>query len=339
MNRQITHRLAHRLTILLAPLLSTLLLVACTGTTEPQSTTRLGVVNAGGAELRTVTPGLTGSDLTRPVNGAVDLEVLPGGSRLMVAFRDHIELRDASFGGAVTLSAPVGVTPCYVRLRASSARDRFAALSDCGSGAAEVLVVYRSDGSLAFFATLPPPTPSSSDLSRFALTADQAVWLTRPATGGGSELLRTDENGVKVLTNPPLSATIYDLATRGNLLYAATDSGVRQVNLADATLSQTVAIPALANRLYGSDRLLGAWLSGAGSQALTIWDGTKIGVAAYPSDLRDLTFAPDGNAYALTGNGLSGLDTVLGLNQGNWQPTDVATGLNDARAVTWLTAP
>lgn len=336
------NRLSRRPTaLLLAALLPPLLLVACTGTTEPQSSTRLGLINAGGAELRTVTPGLTGSDLTVPVNSAVGVEVLPGGSQLLVAFRDHIELRDASLGSAVTLTAPVGVTPCYVRLRASPARDRFAALSDCGSGAAEQLVVYRSDASLAFFATLPPPTPSSSDLSRFAVTADQAVWLARPATGGGSELIRTDANGVQVVTNPPLSANVYDLAMRGNFLYAATDSGVRQINLVDATLSQTIAIPALANRLYGSDRLLGAWLSGAGSQAqaLTIWDGTRSGVAAYPSDLRDLTFAPDGNAYALTGTTLSGLDTVLGLNQGNWQPTDVATGLNDARAVTWLTAP
>ena len=324
---------------LAAALLAPLLLVACTGTTEPQSTTRLGLVNGGGSELRTVTPGLTSGDVTRPVNSAVDVEVLPGGSQLMVAFRDRIEQQNASLGGASTLNTPAGVKPCYVRLRASSARDRFAALSDCGSGAAEQLVVYRSDGSLAFFATLPPPTPSSSDLSRFAVTADQAVWLARPATGGGSELIRTDENGVKVVTNPPLSATVYDLAMRGNVLYAATDSGVRQVNLADATLSQTVALPALANRLYGSDRLLGAWLSGAGSQSLTIWDGTNSGVAALPSDLRDLTFAPDGNAYALTGSTLTGLDTVLGLSQGTWRPTDVATGLNDARAVTWLTAP
>ena len=330
------HRLPGRS---LAALLPALLLAACTGTTEPQATARLGLVNAGGAELRTVTPGLTSSDVSQPVNGAVDMEVLPGGSQLMVAFRDHIELRNASLGSASTLSTPVGVTPCYVRLRASSARDRFAALSDCGSGAAEQLVVYRSDGSLAFFATLPPPTPSSSDLSRFAVTADQAVWLARPATGGGSELIRTDATGVKVVTNPPLSAVVYDLAMLGSVLYAATDSGVRQVNLADATLSQSVALPGAANRLYGSDRLLGAWLSGAGSQALTIWDGTRSGAAAFPNDLRDLTFAPDGNAYALTGSTLTRLDTVLGLNQGNWQATDVATGLNDARAVTWLTAP
>jgi hypothetical protein len=345
MNRHVTRRSARRPTALLAPqlllaaLLAPLLLVACTGTTEPQSGTRLGLVNAGGAELRTVTPGLPSGDVTLPVNTAVDVEVLPGGSQLMVAFRDHIELRDASLGSAVTLAAPAGVTPCYVRLRASAARDRFAALSDCGSGAAEQLVVYRSDASLAFFATLPPPTPSSSDLSRFAVTSDQAVWLARPATGGGSDLIRADQNGVQVLTNPPLSAAVYDLATRGTLLYAATDSGVRQINLADASLSQTVAIPALANRLYGSDRLLGAWLSGAGSQALTIWDGVRSGVAAYPSDLRDLTFAPDGNAYALTGTTLTSLDTVLGLTQGTWRPTEVANGLNDARALTWLTAP
>jgi len=329
------HLLSRTLPLLLAPLL----LAACTGTTEPQSTSRLGVINAGGAELRTVTPGDPGSDTAQAAAGAVDLEVLPGGTQMIVAFSDHIELRDASLGTVTVFDTPTGVKPCYVRLRASPARDRVAALSDCGSGAAQQLVVYRSDASLAFVATLPPPSPSSSDLSRFAVTAAQAVWLARPATGGGSELVRADANGIGVVTTTPLNTNIYDLAMRGNNLYAATDSGIRQVNLADATLSQTVAIPVLANRLYGSDRLLGAWLQGSGSQGLTIWDGTRSGVAAYPNDLRDLTFAPDGNAYLLTGNALTGLDTVFGLSQGTWQPTDVATGLNDARAVTWLTAP
>ncbi|WP_424950631.1 hypothetical protein [Deinococcus sp.] len=345
MNRPSTnHPARHRLApLLLAPLL----LTACTGTTEPQLSARLGLVNLGGAELRTVTPGGVASDTVQAASRAADLEVLPGGSQVMVAFRDHIELRDASLGSASTLAAPAGLTPCYVRLRASPARDRIAALSDCGSGAAEQLVVYRSDATLAFIATLPPPTPSSSDLSRFTVTTNQAVWLARPATGGGSELIRADENGVQVVTNPPLSATVYDLAMRGGAMYAATDNGVRQVNFTEGTtttsataaLSQATVMSTLANRLYGSDRLLGAWLSGAGSQGLTVWDGTRTGVAAYPSDLRDLTFAPDGNAYALTGTALTRLDTVLGLNQGNWQPTDVASNLNDARAVTWLTAP
>ena len=318
-------------------LLAPLLLVACTGTTEPQPSARLGVVNAGGAELRVVTPGA--ADLPLAVGGAVDLEVLPGGSRLLIAFADHIELRDASLGGLVTLPTPAGVTPCYVRLRASPARDRVAALSDCGQGAAQQLVVYRSDGSLAFVATLPPPSPTRSDLSRFTVTGGQAVWLARPATGGGSELIRADENGVQVVTNPPLNANVSDLAMRGGSLYAATDSGVREVSLQDGSLSQTVALATVANRLYGSDRLLGAWLSGAGSQALIIWDGTRSGAAFFTSDLRDLSFAPDGNAYALTSSTLTRLDTVTGLNQSGWQSSEVGSGLNDARAVTWLIGP
>ena len=318
-------------------LLAPLLLAACTGTTEPQPSARLGLINAGGAELRVVTPGEAA--LVQPVSGAVDLEVLPGGSRLLIAFKDRAELRDASLGSVTALPTPAGVTPCYVRLRASPARDRIAALSDCGQGAAQQLVVYRSDGSLAFVATLPPPSPTSSDLSRFAVTTGQAVWLARPATGGGSELIRADENGVQVVTNPPLNANVSDLAMRGSSLYAATDSGVREVSLSDGSLSQNVALNTGANRLYGSDRLLGAWLSGAGSQALTIWDGTRSGAASYPSDLRDLSFAPDGHAYALTGSTLTRLDTVTGLNQNGWQSSEVASGLNDARAVTWLTGP
>ncbi len=324
---------------LLPTLLAPLLLVACTGTSEPQSTSRLALINAGGSQLRSVTPSAPGTDAVQAVSGATDLEVLPGGSKVMVAFRDHIELRDAALASATTLAAPAGVTPCYVRLRASAARDRIAALSDCGSGAAEQLVVYRSDGSLAFSATVPPPSPTSSDLSRFALTSDQAVWLARPAIGGGSELFRADQNGIRVVTVPPLSTTVYDLATRGDVLYAATDGGVREVLRDSGTLSAQTALAVRADRLYGGDRLLGAWLSNTGPQPLTIWDGATSGVAAYLTDARDLTFAPDGNAYALTGTALTQLDTVLGLRQGSWRPTDVATGLNDAGAVTWLTVP
>ncbi|WP_188964670.1 hypothetical protein [Deinococcus aquiradiocola] len=324
-------RLRH-LPLLLAPLL----LAACTGTTEPQSTTSVALVNAGGTELRVVTPG-TATGPRVSTTGAVDAEVLPGGSQLVVAFTDHVELRDAALGSVRTLTAPTGITPCYVRLRASPARDRVAALSDCGSGAAQSLVMYRSDGSLAFVATLSPPSPSTPDLSRFAVTTDQAVWLARPATGGGSELLRADQDGVKIVTNPPLSATVYDLAMRGSSLYAATNTGVRQVSLTDGSLSQSTVLNGVPTRLYGSDRLLAAWLSGTGNQALTVWNGTTSGVASYFTDLRDVTFAPDGNAYALTGTTLTQLDTVLGLSQGTWKATDVATGLNDARAATWLT--
>ena len=80
---------------LLPTLLPPLLLVACTGTAEPESTSRLGLINAGGSQLRTVTPSAPGTDAAQTVSGAADLEVLPGGSKVVVAFRDHIELRDA----------------------------------------------------------------------------------------------------------------------------------------------------------------------------------------------------------------------------------------------------
>ena len=327
----------------LAALLSAALLTACTGTNEPQVTSKVAFINAGGAELRTLTPpdASTGTPaapgVTQAVTAAADLEVLPGGSRLIVAFPDRLEVRDAALNTVTTLSAPSGVTACYVRLAASPARDLVAALSDCGNGAAEQLVVYRSDSSLAFVATLPPPTPSSSDLARFTVTTTGAVWLARPATGGGSELLRADSSGITVVTVPPLPATISDLAMRGSSLYAATDSGVRLVNQTDGTLAQTPILSGVYTRLYGGDRLLAAWLSGAGAQPLTIWDGgTKSGSPAYVSDLRDVTFAPDGNVYYLTASTLTGADTVLGLSQNNWKPNAILTNLTDARALTWL---
>jgi hypothetical protein len=330
-----------KLKLSLPLLLAPLLLTACTGTTEPQTSARVALINGGGTQLRTVTPGAAAGDVTQPVSGAVGLEALPGGSQLTLAFRDHLELRDAALApvGAARLPLPAGFRACFVRLRASPARDRVAALSDCGSGAQQQLVVYRSDGSLAFTADVPPPSPSSSDLSRFAVTTGQAVWLTRPALGGGYELLRADENGIRVVTAQALSINVYDLAMLGSTLYAATDSGTRPVNLNDGTLGEPTGIKAQVNRVYGGDRVLGAWLSGVGSQPLNIWDGVTTGVAAYPSDLRDVTFTPDGNAFALSGTALTQFDVVLGLRQSLWQPTDVAGPLNDARAVTWLTAP
>ncbi|ULH14736.1 hypothetical protein MF271_12095 [Deinococcus sp. KNUC1210] len=326
-----------------AALLSLALLTACTGTNEPQVTSKVALINAGGSELRTLTPPDVGTGTpaangaTQAVTGAVDLEVLPGGSRMIVAFPDRLEVRDAALNVVSTLAAPSEVTKaCYVRLAASPARDLVAALSDCGNGAAEQLVVYRSDTSLAFVATLPPPTPTSSDLARFTVTTTGAVWLARPATGGGSELLRADSTGIKVVTVPPIAATVNDLAMRGTALYAATDSGVRLVNQTDGTLTQTPVLSGVYTRLYGSDRLLAAWLGSAGNQPLTIWDGTKTGSPALVTDLRDVTFAPDGNVYYLTGTALTGADTVLGLSQSTWRPTAVLTNLNDARALTWL---
>lgn len=335
----------HLLPLLLAPLLA-----ACTGTTESQTSARVALINAGGTQLRTITPvtpgttatpGPAAGDVTQAVTGAVGVQALPGGTQLLALFSDHAELRDATLAGVGVnpLPLPAGFRACFVRLRASPARDRLAALSDCGSGAQQQLVVYRSDGSLAFSADVPPPSPVSSDLSRFAVTTGQAVWLTRPAVGGGYELLRADENGIRVVTTQALNINVYDLAMLGSTLYAATDSGTRAVDLNTGALGQPTGVTTQVNRLYGGDRLLGAWLSGVSSQPLTVWDGVSSGVAAYPNDLRDLSFAPDGNAFALSGTALTRLDTVLGLRQGLWQPTDVAGPLNDARAVTWLTAP
>jgi hypothetical protein len=324
----------------LAPaLLAPLLLMACTGTTEPPVTFSLAVVNGGGSELRTVTPEDAASDTVLPVTGAVDVEVLPGGTQVVVAFKDRLELRDASLKLVSVLPAP-DFTPCYVRLRASPQRDRIAALSDCGAGAAQRLAVYRSDTTLAFTATIPAPTPQSSDQTRFAVTNNQTVWFARPALGGGTDLIKATFEGIKVVTPIPLTNTIYDLATLGTTLYAATDDGVRAVDLDKVVLlAQVPALKLQAKRLYGSDRLLGIWLSGEGSQALNIWDGSKVGTPAPFSTLIDLTFAPDRRGYALTGTGITQFDTDRGLSQGNWQSSNVTGGLNDARAAVFLTPP
>ena len=198
--------------------------------------------------------------------------------------------------------------------------------------------MYRADGTLLYSATLPPPTPLDSTQTRFAVLPSQAVWVARPATGGGTELLRADSSGIQLVTTPPLSAVVSDLAVRGGLLYAATDSGVRQVALQDGSLAQTPALSGAYTRLYGGGNLLAAWLGNAGAQPLTVWDGSRVGSPGLVSDLRGVAFAPDGNVYFLSSTALSVADTVFGLSQGSWKTAQVQGNLQDARALTWLTA-
>ena len=66
------------------------------------------------------------------VTGALDLAVLPGGSQLIVAFPDRLELRGAALATVRTLPLPAGFTPCFVRLSASAAGDTLAALATVG---------------------------------------------------------------------------------------------------------------------------------------------------------------------------------------------------------------
>ncbi|MFC4456332.1 hypothetical protein [Deinococcus sonorensis] len=318
--------------------LSLSLLSACTGTTEPTVSVGVALVNQNGNELRSVVgPGTSAA--AQPVTGALDLQVLASGKTVVVAYRDHLETRGLTLQNPVPLPGPgSGFTPCFVRLAISPARDRVAALSDCGNGAAEQLAVYRSDGLLDYTATLPPPTPTDSANTRFTITPDLNIWVARPAIGGGSELLRVSSAGITVVTNPPLSTAVHDLAVRGGTLYAATDQGVLAVNPTSGALAATPVISGVINRLYSDNTLLAAWLldSSASSQALTLWDGTRRGVPAYPADLRDVTFGPDGKAYLLSGNKVTSYDTVFGFQRGDWQPTDLITTLQGARALTWI---
>ncbi|WP_161881409.1 hypothetical protein [Deinococcus alpinitundrae] len=330
-------RLISLLTLGLLPAL----LSACTGTTEDAVTIRLAVLagTGGAATLSAVDVGKVDPQLSVSVPGALDLETLPGGVGLALLYGDHLEVRNPNLGAPSTWPNPAdpAFKPCYVKLEASVARDRLAALSDCGSGALQQVVVWRSDGSIAMSATLPAPTPSTPLQTRLAVQGD-VVWAVHPAVGGGSELIRVLRNtdGSSSLSTPVTLPTVNDLAFYRNVVYAATETGVQ-------TLSDTGTLTALpaaaqlgsaASRLYTNDRLLASWRSTA-SNPLLIWNGSTTGVPAYFNDLRDLTYAPDGTLYALSDATLSQYDSAYGLAGNGWRGTNLAN-FNNPRAVTWL---
>lgn len=329
---------------LLAACLLSALLSACTGTTDGAVVLRLAVLSGvgDGANLSAVDVGSPAS-LVTPVPNALDLESLSGGAALAVLYPDRLETRDASFGKPEARANPADPSfkPCYVNLEASALRDRLAALSDCGGGALQQVAVWRADGSLAFSATLPGPTPTTPLQTRLAVLGD-TLWAVHPAVGGGSELIRVIRNsdGSASVSTPVGTSTINDLTFYRGAAYTATDSGLR---LLDETGALT-AVPdaskppgGAAVRLYADDRLLGAWADGSFS-ALNVWNGAKTSSPASFSDLRDLSFAPDGTLYTLSGNVLTQYDSAFGLADSGWRGKDLSS-FNDPRAVTWLVPP
>ncbi|WP_293909311.1 hypothetical protein [Deinococcus sp.] len=329
---------------LLAACLLTALLSACTGTTEDAVVLRLAVLSGvgDGAVLSAVDVGSPAS-LVTPVPKALDLESLSGGTALAVLYPDKLETRDATFGKPETRANPAdpGFKPCYVNLEASALRDRLAALSDCGGGALQQVAVWRSDGSLAFSATLPGPTPTSPEQTHIAVLGD-TLWAVHPAVGGGSELIRVirSSDGSAGVSTPTLTPTINDLTFYRGTGYAATDSGLRTLSEAGVltAVPDTSKPPGGAlTRLYADDRLLGAWAGGSYS-ALNIWNGAKTSSPTSFSDLRDLVFAPDGTLYTLSGNVLSQYDSAFGLADSGWRGKDLSS-FTDPRAVTWLVPP
>ncbi|AZI43079.1 hypothetical protein EHF33_10265 [Deinococcus psychrotolerans] len=323
------------------PLLLPAVLSACTGTTEDAVTIRLAVLSGTGsaAALSTVDVGKTGVQQTASVPNAVDLATLPGGNKLALLYTDHLETRDANLANPVSQPNPTDAAfrPCYVKLEVSAALDRLAALSDCGNGALQQVVVWRSDGSVSFSATLPAPTPSTPRQTRLAVQGD-TVWAVHPAVGSGSELLRVSRNsdGSSSLASPVSVPTINDLAFFKGALYAAVSSGVQTLSSSGTltALPATTQLNTPASNLYSSDRLLGAWQSGS-SAPLLIWNGSKTGIPAYFSDLRDVTYAPDATLYSLDATTLTQFDSAYGLAGNGWRNTPLAT-FNNPRAVTWL---
>lgn len=356
--------------------LTALLLSACTGTVESQPPIRLAVLTDGGAAVRTVTTGRLGTapapaEQNVTVAGGVDLDTLPGGRRLALTLTAGIESRDVNLADPRPFAAPFeapGFTtpPCLRATVLNAQRDRLLTLGQCEAGGVPVgvqqLALYRTDGTLVWRAVAGGAfSPVGTDVPpvRVALVRENGVdigILSRPAIGGGSEVLRvaaTSTGSDRAEVSAPVPApAIRDLAPapNGTAVYAATDTGVQPLT------ASGVPDAAATLRAFGSDRVDRLWTSAdsgtggnliaawrdpgpGGSAPLLLWDGARTTAATVTtvSDLRDVTFAPDGNLYVLTRTTLTGYDTVLGLGQSaNWNPALLLGNLNDARAVTWL---
>lgn len=344
------------------------LLAACTGTDEGTVTLRLAVLTDGGATLRGVTTSTGGGGTPAPaepsvsVSGGVTLDTLPGGTRLALTRAGGIESRDVNLANPLPFAALPFAQACLTATALSASRDRLLTLSQCGTGGMmngpQQLALYRTDGSLVWTATLPtftPPIPGpDTPPVRLAVRGDVGL-VARPALSGGSEVLRvareTPGAAVATVSDPLPTVAIRDLAPGVGTIYAATDTGVFPLT-EQGTPNAEGRLAAFGtgrvDRLWtsagtgGTGNLVAAWrdttLSGGGSEPLRLWDGVRSTAVTVTSlaDLRDVTFAPDGNLYALTRTALIRYDTVFGLSQGNWREQSLLSGLNDARAVTWL---
>ncbi|WP_019586369.1 hypothetical protein [Deinococcus apachensis] len=343
------------------------LIAACTGTDEGVVTLRLAVLTDGGATVRTVTTSSGGTvptpgDVTVSVNGGVTLDTLPGGARLALTLAGGIESRDVNLANAVPFAALPFNPICLIATALSATRDRLLTLSQCGTNGTpnglQQLALYRTDGTLVWTATLPTFTPPIPTLDtppiRLAVRGDVGV-VARPALTGGSEVLRaapgTTGAAVATVSPPQPTVAIRDLAPGASAVYAATDTGVLPLSEQGVpnTQGRLAAFgTARVDRLWTSagsgsvGNFIAAWrdttLSGNSSEPLRLWDGARTTAVTVTSlaDLRDVTFAPDGNLYALTRTDLRRYDTVFGLSQGNWREQVLLSSLNDARAVTWL---
>lgn len=306
------------------------------------------------------------------VTGGVTVDTLPGGRRVALTLLAGLESRDANLGNAQPFAppfdAPGFVPPCLKATVLNAQRDRLLTLSQCGTGGAangtQQLALYRTDGTLVWRAALPvafASTDPDAPPTRLALSRDENGTdigiVARPALGGGSEVLRvaaTTTGAVRAeVSSPVATPAIRDLAPApgGRVIYAATDAGVQPLSstgVPDGAATLAAFGSARVDRLWtgaGSgvnNALIAAWrdtaLTGSGSEPLRLWDGarTTAAVVAYLSNLRDVTLAPDGNLYALTATTLTSYDVLFGLTQNNWRASTLLSGLNDARAVTWL---
>ena len=351
--------------LLLAALL-TAGLSACTGTEERAPNVRLAVLSGGGQALGfldTVPPDSAAGAPTAPtltpagsVEEGRDLHTADGGRSLLLTRRAGAERRTAELQPG-TAFAGLPFPTCLTRSAVDAARTRLLVLSECPNDV-QRLALYRFDGTLVWTASLgtavpPLSTPDAPPVS-LAVVGDVAV-VSRPALGGGSEIVRAAPRNVgdpvAIASLPERTAAVRDLAAPGGgTVYAATDSGVYPLldtGLPDLTRRVAAFGEGRLDRLWaeplGTRTLFFGWrdpaLSG-GDAYLRVWDGTPAATTTqgvtYVSDLRDLTVAPDGNLYVLSRTALTRFDAVLGLQSSNWQARTLLSGLNDARALTWL---
>ncbi|RJF71616.1 hypothetical protein D3875_08565 [Deinococcus cavernae] len=344
-----------------AALLGTALLSACTGTEETPPNLRLLVLTDGGKTLgyaNSSETGQTGLQGLVALENGVDIEPLNSGRNFALVQRTGVQNRDVNLQVATSFAAPPFTPVCFTRAAMNALRDRLLALQECPNGPQQ-LALYRVDGTLVWTALLPTnlvtaPGPDTPPTRLAAGPGDTAV-VARAALGGGSEVILVAPRTVgdttqAVVGTPQPTDSIRDLAAYGSAIYAATDKGVRPllptgVPSSDATPVQTAFGTTRYDRLWagsGSNaNLLAAWRDyGQGSgDYLKLWDGRRSAAVnvSYLTELRDVSFALDGRMYALTRTTLGSYDVVLGLtNQASWSPQTHVSGLNDARAVTWV---
>lgn len=337
------------------PLLLLSLLTACTGTEETLLSVRLNVLTDGGSTLRALSA--TGAALsTVPVTGGVQVEALPSPRRFLLVRTGAAETRAPDGSDPQAYPAP-GFTPvCLTQAAQNVTRDRLLLLSDC-SGTQRV-ALYR-ETTLVWSALLPtflpPMQGSDTPPIRLAVQGDVGI-ITRPRLSGGSEVLRVAVPAgasTPVVSTPLGIPAVYDLAPYGADILAATDTGVQRLRTTGEP-DPAAILNALGTTRYdrlwtsGSPQnLLAAWrsnrLAGTASRPLRVWNGVSSTLNSAPtvaevSDLRDVTFPPDGFLYTLQGNSLIRYNTLSGLQGGGWAPTTLQT-LTNPISLTWTVPP